>query len=103
MTKRKTTSELIAELELKESQIHERKKALRQREKAEERKARTHRLIEIGAEVESVLGRSVEKEDLPKLRDFLETQERRGNFFSKAMEKTKMQNGEVENEGVAIS
>lgn len=103
MTKRKSTSELIAELEKKESQIQERKKALRQREKAEERKARTHRLIAIGAEVESVLGRSIEKEDLPQLKDFLETQERRGNFFSKAMGKTNMQNGEAESDGVVIS
>ena len=44
-----------------------------------------------------------EKEDIPKLRDFLETQERRGNFFSKAMEKTREQNSEAESEGVAFS
>ena len=103
MTKRKTTSELIAELDMKESQIHERIKALKQRKREEERKARTHRLIEIGAEVESVLGRSIEKEDIPKLIDFLETQERRGNFFSKAMEKTREQNSETESEGVPFS
>ena len=41
MTKRKTTSELIAELDMKESQIHERIKALKQREREEERSGRT--------------------------------------------------------------
>lgn len=88
MSSRKTTAELLEDLELKESQIAARKKALKQRAREEERRARTHRLIEIGAEVESVLGHPIEKEDLPKLRNFLENQERRGYFFSKAMEKT---------------
>lgn len=36
--------------------------------KAEERKIRTHRLIQIGGEVESVLGRPVVEEDVPQNR-----------------------------------
>lgn len=51
----------------------------------QERKARTKRLIEIGAVVEGVLGHPITKEDLPKLKGFLETQETRGKFFSSAM------------------
>lgn len=50
-----------------------------------ERKKRTKRLIEVGAAVESVLKQPIEKEDLPKLINFLEQQEERGNYFSKAM------------------
>ena len=38
------------------------KKQLEKRKKEEERKIRTHRLIEIGAAVESVLGRCIELE-----------------------------------------
>lgn len=53
------------------------------------RKARTKRLIEIGAAVESVLGRPIEKDDLPNLIQFLKDQEDRGCWFSKAMESQK--------------
>lgn len=66
--------------------------ALRHRENEKERKARTKRLIEIGASVESVLGRPIEKEDLPKLIAFLKTQEERGQFFSKAMARSEENN-----------
>ena len=52
---------------------------------SDERKKRTKRLIEVGAAVESVLKQPIEKEDLPKLIHFLEQQEERGNYFSKAM------------------
>ena len=57
------------------------KKLLAQKASAERKK----RLIEIGAAVESVLKQPIEKEDLPKLINFLEQQEERGNYFSKAM------------------
>ena len=40
-----------------------------------------------GASVESVLGRPIEKDDLPNLIKFLEDQENRGRWFSKAMNK----------------
>lgn len=39
--------------------------------------------------MENILGRPINKEDLPKLKAFLEQQEYRGSFFSKAMSCTK--------------
>lgn len=87
MAVKKSIEERLAELDKKEKQIKERKKALLARERQAERKARTKRLIEIGGAVESVLGRPIEKKDLPKLIAFLKQQEERGNFFSKAMSK----------------
>ena len=77
--------ERIAKLQEKQKQQKAQEKALRARQSQEERKIRTKRLIDIGAAVESVLGHPIEKEDLPNLIDFLQQQEQRGNFFSKAM------------------
>lgn len=74
-------------LEQKKEQLNQQVKQLKARKSQEERKARTKRLIEIGASVESVLGRPIEHDELPKLIDFLKTQEQRGHFFSKAMNK----------------
>ena len=85
MTKRRTTSERIAELEKRESQICAQKKLLQKKGAEENRKARTKRLIMIGAEVEKTLDRPIEEHHLPKLRRFLENQEIRGCYFSKAM------------------
>lgn len=81
----KTTEERIAELDKKLEQIKAQKKAIIQKEKQAERKARTKRLIEIGGAVESVLGRPIEHSELPKLIDFLKQQEERGSYFSRAM------------------
>lgn len=85
MTARKTTSERIADIEKKQEQMSALKKQLQKREAAENRKARTKRLILIGAEVEKILGKPVEEKDLPKLKRFLESQESRGHYFTKAM------------------
>lgn len=71
----------------KKEQLNQQVKQLKARKSQEERKARTKRLIDIGASVESVLGRPIEKEDLPNLIKFLEDQENRGRWFSKAMNK----------------
>ena len=76
---------MIAEIEKKQEQMNARKKQLLKREAAENRKARIKRLIMIGAEVEKILGRPIEEKDLPKLIRFLENQEARGHFFSRAM------------------
>lgn len=86
MAETRPTEERIAELDKKIEQIKAQKKAILQREKQAERKARTKRLIEIGGAVESVLGQPIEKEDLPKLINFLKQQEERGHYFSKAMQ-----------------
>ena len=85
MVRRKTTSERIAEVEKKEQQYSALKKQLKKREAEENRKARTRRLILIGAEVENILGKPIEANDLPKLKHFLQSQEARGRYFSKAM------------------
>lgn len=71
----------------KKEQLNQQVKQLKARKSQEERKARTKRLIEIGAAVESVLNRPIEHDELPKLIDFLKIQEQRGHFFSKAMNK----------------
>ena len=63
-------------------------KQLAKRQQAEERKKRTHRLIQIGAAVESVLDMSIEEEYIPRLITFLKKQEANGKFFSKAMQKS---------------
>ena len=57
---------------------------------AEERKKRTHNLIEIGGIIYSILGREYQEGDKERLAAFLKSQENRGEFFSKAM------NGESE-------
>lgn len=85
MGKRKTTSEKIADLEKRQAQMSALKKQLQKKEAAENRKARTRRLIMIGAEVEQILGKPIEENDLPKLKHFLQSQETRGRYFSKAM------------------
>ena len=63
-------------------------KQLAKRQQAEERKKRNHRLISVGAAVESVLEAPIEEEDLPRLILFLKKQEANGKFFTKAMQKS---------------
>lgn len=82
---RRTIDEQIKALEEKEQILKARKQQLLAKNREQERKKRTHRLIEVGGAVESVLGRPIEKDDLPKLIAFLKEQERRGQFFTKAM------------------
>ena len=55
----------LAELKAKERKLLQEKKAL-------ERKARTKRLIETGAIIESVLGRPVEQEDIEPIKQLIE-------------------------------
>lgn len=60
-------------------------KQLESRKADEDRKKRTHRLIEVGASVEAVLGREIHSEDLPSLIKFLQNLESNGHLFSEAM------------------
>ena len=85
MAEQKSSEERIAELDKRIEQIKAQKKAIIQREKQVERKARTKRLIEIGGAAESVLGRPFQDGDLQKFINFLKQQEVRGNYYSKAM------------------
>lgn len=87
MAEKKTVEERIAELQKRQAQLKAQEKSLKAKQSQAERKARTKRLIEIGGAVESVLGSPIEKENLPKLIDFLKQQEERGQYFSKAMGK----------------
>lgn len=82
---RRTIDEQIKALEEKEQILKARKQQLLAKNREQERKKRTHRLIEVGGAVESVLGRPIEHDELPKLLNFLKQQEERGQYFSKAM------------------
>ena len=72
----------IAKLQAKE-------KLLAGKDRVQERKARTKRLIEIGATVEKVYGQPIEKNLLPYLEKFLAGQNERGNYFSNALDEGK--------------
>ena len=106
MSKRRSLDERIEE-KLKKEQEHLKKskeysaqaKKLEQQKKEEERKIRTHRLIEIGGAVESVLGRPFGDGDIDRLLDFLYCQERDGSFFTRAMNPA--QESLTEDSGVA--
>ena len=71
----------------KAKQYEAQKKQLEQRQKEADRKARNHRLIQIGAAAESILGRTFEEGDLERFLNFLRLQEKNGSFFTKAMQK----------------
>ena len=90
----KSYEERLLEMEKREQESLEKakryaaqKRELQKRQKAEENKKRAHRLCVIGGAVESVLGCSIEEEDIPKLIGFLKRQEANGRYFSKAMQK----------------
>ena len=94
MPSRKSFEERIAELDSraqtafeKAKQYEAQKRDLEKRKKAEDRKKRTHCLIEIGAAVESLMDRPVQEGDDLRLLNFLKKQEANGRFFTKAMEK----------------
>lgn len=89
---KRTVEERIAELNKREqdmlekvSRLKAQKKELEKRYKEEQKKARTHRLCQIGGAVESVLGGPIEEADIPKLIGFLKRQEENGCYFSRAM------------------
>ena len=72
-------AERLAEIEQRETAakvkidaIRAEKRRLQNREREKERKARTKRLIEIGAVMEHVLGRPIEHGDLPGLQEAVE-------------------------------
>ena len=75
----KSYEERIAELDAKReqkekelAQLKAKQKKLQQQKKALERKARTKRLIETGAIIESVLGRPVEQDDIEPIKQLIE-------------------------------
>jgi hypothetical protein len=101
--------ERILELERKEQETIEKSKKysaqakeLRRKKAAEERQKRTHRLCQIGGAVESVLGRAIEPEELPKLINFLNQQETNGKYFSRAMQREWFPEAEPEKIGDSL-
>ena len=56
-----TIDERIAKLDEKKKQIEAQRRQLMARQSKEQRAARTHRLVEIGATCEAVLGKPIEK------------------------------------------
>ena len=83
---RKTIEEQLKALEEKEQVLKARKQQLISKTKEQERKARTKRLIEVGAAVEAALGYPLDTEEMRSaLMDFLKQQEQRGDFVSKAV------------------
>ena len=61
-----------AAAKIKIDAIRAEKRRLQNRERENERRARTKRLIEIGAVMEHVLGRPIEHGDLPALQEAIE-------------------------------
>ena len=89
---KKTTEERVAELEAKTQLASENFKNMEAQLKAakeklaeENRKKRTHNLIQLGAVIEKALGRDIEEADAERLAKFISKQELNGKFFSKAM------------------
>ena len=72
MAEMRSVEERLAELDQKMEQIKAQKKAILQKEKAQQKQAQIKRLFAVGAAVESVLGRPIEREEIPKLIEFLE-------------------------------
>lgn len=62
----------------------------------EERKKRTHLLCQIRGTVEKVLDRPLVEEDVMRLLNFLNQQERNGKYFTRAMEKCPDTGSEME-------
>ena len=62
----------------------------------EERKKRTHLLCQIGGTVEKVLDRPLVEEDVMRLLNFLNQQERNGKYFTRAMEECPDTGSEME-------
>lgn len=98
MSSKKTLEQRVNEKEQRLNEMLEKAKAyqqqlklLQEQKNAEERKARTHRLIEVGATVESVLGKPIMEEDLPKLKTWLQLQEEKGKYFSRALGKNTLE------------
>lgn len=99
---RKTTEEQLADAELEEQKlkaiiekkneqlkiIANRKKQLTARKNDEKQKTRTHHFCEIAGTLYKVLGREFEDGDVERLENFLNGQEQRGGYFSKAMNPT---------------
>lgn len=84
-----TIKEQREKLKAQIAKLQAKEKLLAGKDRVQERKARTKRLIEIGATVEKVYGQPIEKNLLPYLEKFLRGQNERGNYFSNALDEGK--------------
>ena len=93
-TERKSFEEKLSDIEEKEKQLKEQKKRLIAQHSQAERKKRTKRLIELGGAVCKVLNEStvegdvMNDTDVSDLIKFLQSQNDRGDYFTKAMHRT---------------
>ena len=78
-----TLQEQIAKVQEQQKLLKEKERRLKAQQV--DKKAHTKLLIEVGKTIESILDRSLQQDDIVKLQNFLELQEYRGKFFSKAM------------------
>ena len=69
---------------------------VRTKRSSEERKTPSHLLCQIGGTVEKVLDRPLVEEDVMRLLNFLNQQERNGKYFTRAMEKCPDTGSEME-------
>lgn len=83
---RRTVDERLEEARKMKERYAAQEKKLMQQKKEDDWKARTRRLIQIGAVAEKVLGAPIEGDGLARFERFLSDQERRGRYFSRAME-----------------
>lgn len=95
---KKSYEEKLAILEEKEKQLKAQKQKLKTQHSKEERKKRTRYLIELGNAVCKVLnedtveGDRINNDDIDNFIVFLKTQNTRGNYFTKAMNRTPKSN-----------
>lgn len=85
MPRRTTTERLEAEqkkLEIQKNRVKELKAKERSENAAKERKARNHRFMIIGGEIEKQLQRPLTDEDVTKFAAFIQKQDERGRFFT---------------------
>ena len=74
----------ISDLQKKQDELKNKERELKAKAVIQERKARTKRLIQIGAAVESVIGK-LDPEELKLFVAFLRKQEAYGQYVSKAL------------------
>ena len=100
-----TIKEQREKLKAQIAKLQAREKLLAGKDRVQERKARTKRLIEIGATVEKIYGQPIEKNLLPYLEKFLKGQNERGNYFSNALDEGKkfLESLIAENQNLEVS
>lgn len=88
MATRKSDEERLEEIQRKMTMLKEQEKKLKARQSQKERNERTRRFCILGGEIEKILGRKINDDDVRKIIAFLESQEKRGKFFSSAVDRT---------------